>query len=260
MTLLNRSKDSVSGIYAIYNLINGKRYIGQTKNLYERQCSHIGKLNRGVHANKHLQRSWNKYGANNFEFVVLECCEFSQLNERELYWIDYYQSNIYGYNIRLDPVTNRGLKWSEEQRAKMNFIINKDGSWYRNHVIPQSTMEKAWQANKNRVWTDDERKKHSERLTGTKVSDTTRMRIAQAGENNGFAKLEQEEVEEIIYLLYMKYRVRLISTIYHIKETTISAIKHCRSWLNVSRSCVLENPAIKYRAFDRLNDYILKEM
>lgn len=260
LTLLNRSKNSVSGIYAICNLVNGKRYIGQTKNLYERQCSHIGKLNRGIHANKHLQRSWNKYGANNFEFVVLEYCEFSQLNERELYWIDYYQSNIDGYNIRLDPVTNRGLKWNDAQRAKMNSIINKDGSWYKNHIIPKSTMEKAWQASRNKVWTDEERKKHSEILTGTKVSDTTKMHIAQTGENNGYAKLCQKEVEEIIYFLYMKYRVRLISRVYHIKETTISAIKHYRSWLNISRSGVLENPKVKYRAFDRLNDFILKEM
>lgn len=257
---MSKAENSVPGIYEIHNITNDKRYIGQTQNLYQRQCSHIGKLNRGQHPNKHLQRAWNKYSAENFEFNVLEYCDVEYLNEREVYWINFFKSDSCGYNIRLDPFSNRGLKWSDDQREKMDAVINKEGSWYKNHIVPQATLEKAWAASRNKVWTQEERDRQSKILTGTKVLDTSKMCAAQSGEKNGFAKLSEEDVKQVIYFIFMKFRVKLISQIYHVRDTTISAIKHCRSWLNINRKDVLENPKIKYKAFDRLNEFILEEM
>lgn len=98
--------------------------------MYNRHCRHFGELNRNVHNNKHLQNAWDKYREESFEFNVLEYCDVELLNEREKYWINHFKStdSKYGYNIRIDPFTNRGLKWSETQREKMYESINKEGS------------------------------------------------------------------------------------------------------------------------------------
>lgn len=57
--------------------------------------------------NQHFINAWHKYGRDNFVYVVLETFDFiddSVLKERELYWMDFYQSHDrdYGYNLRRD--------------------------------------------------------------------------------------------------------------------------------------------------------------
>ena len=211
--------------------------------MYNRHCRHFGELNRNVHNNKHLQNAWNKYGEESFEFNVLEYCDVELLNEREKYWINHFKStdSKYGYNIRIDPFTNRGLKWSETQREKMYESINKEGSWYRNHSIPQQTLEKAWEASRNRIWTDEERKRQSIILTGTKVLDTSKMKIAQTGENNGSAKLKENEVKEIIYLLDNGYDRHFIASIYKVSYSNINAIYSKRSWNFIDRNSIKDD-------------------
>jgi group I intron endonuclease len=90
------------GIYQIANLNNNKIYIGSSINVYKRTKTHFNELKNGIHANIHLQNSFNKYHGNNFKFSILEYIEMkTELLSREQYWIDIYQSydqNI-GYNI-----------------------------------------------------------------------------------------------------------------------------------------------------------------
>ena len=70
-------------IYAIENLINHKKYIGQTKNPKTRKCSHFSKLRHNKHINQHLQNSWNKDGESNFKFYILLQCEDDEANYLE---------------------------------------------------------------------------------------------------------------------------------------------------------------------------------
>lgn len=91
------------GIYKIENKVNGKVYIGQSIDIKTRWKCHINYLNNGTHNNKHLQSAWNKYGKENFSFNIIEECDVEDLNEREIYWIDKYDSyiNKNGYNLTL---------------------------------------------------------------------------------------------------------------------------------------------------------------
>ena len=89
------------GIYCIENKVNGKRYIGKSIDVERRWNEHITQLRNNNHSNEYLQRSWNKYGENAFDFCVLEVCESEMLNNREIYWIDYYKSFTNGYNLTL---------------------------------------------------------------------------------------------------------------------------------------------------------------
>lgn len=62
----------MSYIYKILNKVNGKFYIGSTVNIKNRKYQHIHLLKKGKHQNNILQRAWNKYGEENFEFIILE--------------------------------------------------------------------------------------------------------------------------------------------------------------------------------------------
>ena len=58
------------GIYNIKNKINNKIYVGESFNIERRWREHIEDLNNNKHHSYKLQTDWNKYGENNFEFVI----------------------------------------------------------------------------------------------------------------------------------------------------------------------------------------------
>jgi len=89
-----------SGIYAIRNTINGKLYIGSAKNFHKRKLEHFRRLRKKEHFNIRLQRSVNKHGIGNFEFIILERAEYSMLiKDLEDSWINKLNSKASGYNI-----------------------------------------------------------------------------------------------------------------------------------------------------------------
>ena len=61
-----------SGIYAIVNSLDNKKYIGSTGTLRKRFRQHYAALVKGTHANCHLQRAVKKYGIDKFYFLVIE--------------------------------------------------------------------------------------------------------------------------------------------------------------------------------------------
>lgn len=97
-----RNSDIVSGIYCIENIVNNKKYIGQSVNMKQRWSKHLSELKNGHHDNDYLQKSWNKYGEEGFKFYILEHCEKDFLDENETYYIDLYNTmnRDYGYNLK----------------------------------------------------------------------------------------------------------------------------------------------------------------
>ena len=110
-----------SGIYGIKNKINGKIYIGSSGNIRLRWKSHRSTLKKQRGTNRYLQRAYNKYGLNSFDFLVIEFCDVSVLIKKEQYWLDFYKSyeKDLGYNLSKIAESNRGLKHSEEAREKI---------------------------------------------------------------------------------------------------------------------------------------------
>ena len=85
------------GIYCIENLINNKKYIGQSKNIYRRWKQHIKD---SEIKQLPLYKSIRKYGIENFKFFILEECKITELTLREDYYITYYNSYVpNGYNL-----------------------------------------------------------------------------------------------------------------------------------------------------------------
>lgn len=85
-------------IYKIQNKKDGKIYIGQTSATLKNR---IAKHKEVVSTSScHIHRAINKYGWEAFEVsVVEENIPNEKLNEREIYWIEYYNSYENGYNM-----------------------------------------------------------------------------------------------------------------------------------------------------------------
>ena len=85
-------------IYLITNNINNKKYVGQTiGSIQERWNQHLrATRDKG---SRHLYDAIKKYGYQSFSIQALEEVSNDQLNERECYWISYYNSFENGYNM-----------------------------------------------------------------------------------------------------------------------------------------------------------------
>jgi group I intron endonuclease len=148
MALVTTSK--ASGIYAIVNKINGKRYVGSAVCFKQRAYNHNYDLSKGKHHCEHLQRAWNKYSQESFEFVIIEIVMKPLLLDVEQ---AYLNENKGGYNTaRFADAPMRGRKSSPETIAKL--IAIRTG---RKHT--PKTLAKMSVAQKGRTWSEESRKK-----------------------------------------------------------------------------------------------------
>jgi len=148
-------------IYEIRNLVNNKRYIGQSSQKdRQRLWEHKTYLKKGTHQNLHLQRAWNRYGEENFVMNILqECSSLDELNKLETHYVNLYQSldRRFGYNIR-GPGDNKFMP----KETRLRVSQSKLGV----SVHTPESIEKIRQSSKNRVHSQESRKKRSEKLKG----------------------------------------------------------------------------------------------
>ena len=107
-------------IYIIRNTRNSKVYIGQTKvSIKLRFQNHLSAARNGK--DYVIGKAIRKYGEENFYIELLEECTIEELNERERYWISYFNStnNKFGYNISIGGNVIRTTK-----KLDSNLIIN----------------------------------------------------------------------------------------------------------------------------------------
>lgn len=109
-----------TGVYAIVNLLDGKQYVGSSKDLRRRWRDHLNELRSNKHPNHHLQCAFHKYGADAFDFRILQ----EIANEDELVSVEQHWMNVtrcyereHGYNI--DPAADRSVV-SPETAAKIS--------------------------------------------------------------------------------------------------------------------------------------------
>lgn len=90
----------MTGIYKITNKINGHCYIGQSLNIKKRWEAHkIAFTNINDQGyNYPLYRAFRKYGIDNFTWEILEEVKPDLLDEKEIYYIQLFNSFQVGYN------------------------------------------------------------------------------------------------------------------------------------------------------------------
>lgn len=103
------------GIYKILNKLNNKSYIGSAVKISGRWGNHRKRLRENWHHSIYLQRAWNKYGEENFEFIIVEECAKEILLEREQFYIDTVKPE---YNMSKIAGNCLGFKHSVESNLK----------------------------------------------------------------------------------------------------------------------------------------------
>lgn len=154
-----------SGVYQIVNIVNGRKYIGSSKNIEKRFEEHRKNLKTNKHINIILQRSYNKYGENSFIYEIVEECELDKLFEFEQKYLD-TETNLFnigkkasgGDNLSNHPnklnIINR-MKISLNEKMKKLSIEEKKTIWGKNGKE---------NPNFNNKWTEEQRKLASDRL------------------------------------------------------------------------------------------------
>ncbi len=128
-------------IYYFKNKLNNKYYIGQTKREYKKRINEHIKLSQSKNGQSAIHAAISKYGIENFEYNFIEIVENKNLDEKEIYYINLYNSMFpTGYNLQTGGNLNKTM--SDESRKKMsNNKIGEKNPNYGKHRL-DSTKQK----------------------------------------------------------------------------------------------------------------------
>lgn len=210
-------------IYKVENKINGKIYIGQTIHYKKRKLDHIGEARR--QSNSIFHKAINKYGDKNFEWSIIDECDFTYDNENnslldeleKKYIIEYNSLLPNGYNATEGGRTRRGFKMPKESIQKM--INSKKG-----YICSDETREKLRIASTNRKCSDITKEKirnskkgihftdeHKQKLRDSKIGTKhTKSHIMKQRDNTTYEFFHEIYGIETCtqYELYTKYNLR----------------------------------------------------
>lgn len=172
-------EDILCGVYVITNKINGHTYVGSSTNIKERWRIHVSELSKNKHHSLYLQRAWNKYGEEFFEFSIIEYCETSLLMQREQFYMNTLKPE---YNIVKIAGRTTGYKHAKETIEKIVLALTG-----RN--VSDETRQKIGSANKKK-------------LEGRKLSDRHRQNVINGLIGRVRSEESKQKTSETLRALY----------------------------------------------------------
>ncbi len=135
-------------IYKVTNSINNKVYIGQTvKNLNERRNSHYYKA-RHENLNTHFLNALNKYPEEIFIWEEIdEANSREELDSKEIYWINFYNSIEMGYNTRVGGETRKEDDKFAEACGSSPFLLFTNKGEYVGEFVNKREVERRYGIN-----------------------------------------------------------------------------------------------------------------
>lgn len=164
-------------IYCITNLLNGKRYIGQTKRFDVRMYQHFIAAPKSK-CSYAITRAIRKYGKESFRVDVLEEVDSNFSDAREVHWISHYNSMCPDFGYNLESGGNHQKSLSESTRKKIGESRRK--------FFENLTEEEREEFKKKRapIWSEESRAKignaNSRRCKGVSKSEEHKERMRQA--------------------------------------------------------------------------------
>lgn len=178
-----------AGVYRINNTVNGKCYVGSSIDLERRQKEHFYSLKNNSHQNMHLQNSYNKYGRDCFEFVIIEALIISsnikeELLSREQYWIDSLKPE---YNILLVAGSSLGYSQTDETKQKISSSMKgvKKSEEHAENIRLSQKGKILTEEHKQKLATAAKNRKSTSRKVSIMIDGTEYISIKVASEITG---------------------------------------------------------------------------
>ena len=176
-------------IYCWRNTQNEKRYIGQTidpKRRYREHKRHLGHYD----GQNLFGRALNKYSSmSDWEYTVIEEVPKDMLDEREIYWIAFYNSFNQGYNMSKGGMRHDGYEMSAETRRKLSMA-------HKGKKRPAKTCKKISEALKGITRSEETRKKLSEVNKGRKHTPETLKKLSEASKGRKHTPEARKKISE----------------------------------------------------------------
>ena len=190
---MNTKTENNAGVYCIINKVNDKMYVGSSTNIKNRWREHKRALRNGCHVNPYLQKVWNKYGEESFEFKVIAYTDPDEAIVLEQYILDNY-FHLFEYNIAKNATAPMlGRKMSKKAKVK----------------ISEANRRRIGENNPNfgKHHTEETRHKMSEASLGKK--------------NPNWINIPEEKMNEMKSLRAQGYSYEKIAKIFGISEPTL---------------------------------------
>ena len=212
-------------IYITTNKVNNRKYVGQHKGKFDSRYYGSGLI---------ISQALAKYGVENFEVQMLECCETRlKLNECEKKWISYFNAvedeqfyniakggegghTIAGYNDEQKAIYHKnmrkalkGRKFTDEHKMKISKSL-KNASLKRcgennpfygkthSEETKRRIAEKSSRNNLGKKLTEEHKKKISESHKGKIVSKETREKMSKITTARNLGSRHSEETKRRI--------------------------------------------------------------
>ena len=199
-------------IYITTNLLNGMKYIGQhSSNTFDKNYYGSGKL---------IKQALKEYGRENFKCEIIEwCSSYEEINEREIYWINYYNADAndefynlaYGGSNSKYALRGENHPWYNKKHSKDSLIKMSQSKTGQNNPMygrtqSEETKQKigdAQRGDKNHMYGKHEEaywfNKNRDEETKKKISETRIKNKVALGKNNPFfGKTHSDEAKSKI--------------------------------------------------------------
>lgn len=147
----------ISGIYSIINVVNGKYYVGSSKDILSsrgRWSHHRYLLKENRHTNHHLQAAWNLYGSDKFVFLIVE-------------------------ELLPDLLVNEEQKYLDVAKLEKEKCYNQEFNVSHGDITEESRLKRS-RALKGRVFSFSSKRKMSIAKIGIKLSDMHKKNISKS--------------------------------------------------------------------------------
>ena len=223
----------ICGIYKITNIINNRFYVGKSVNIYERWKEHIRDSlcsEEKWNANKRgeqtpLHKAIRKYGPEAFTLKIIEQCTEEKLNEREKYWIKFFDAfeSKYGYNCTLG---GDGYSCGGGEKAPSSILTQKEVD------IIKQLLKKGYTAKQIQEYVP--------KASNTTISNINnghswidKNQTYPISRDNGHRKFDNDTVLKIRQKYCQGESIKQLSNEYNVAESTISSLVKGKTYTEV---------------------------
>lgn len=244
--LLNDITQKKSGIYKIINKVNGKYYVGSSKDIEHRWQEHKNELNKNKHYNDYLQSAWNKYGERSFEFTIVEFTENRDLlTVEQKYLTELKTQQNKCYNLNFDAYGGDISEYSKQKIRESNLgrkasveVKKKLSESHKGIRLSEQTKEKLRIFNKGKILTEEHKRKIGKANSGKKYSLEIKKRMSEirkgiySGNKNPAYDSTIYNFYNKILNIHRKCTCYELYTEFNLKNTGVSRLKndHVKSY------------------------------